>query len=103
MKARIRAAAGAAIISMALGGAVVMPATAGAHGNTGPLCYGNETYTLGYASPAGMISGDVLYYNEAFRIKQTVVGPDNQFYSLGHSAASYPRDWWVYTPHLRCF
>ena len=78
------------------------PAAAGAHGNTGPLCYGNESYTFGLLVPAGGITGDALYYNEPFRIKQTVVGPDNQFYSLGHSAASYPRDYWVYTPHLRC-
>lgn len=102
MKLKSKAAVGSLLVSGALAGAAVMPPASHAHGNTGPLCYGNETYSVMMWSPAGVVAGPALYYNEAFRIKETVVGPDGQFYSLGHSTGTYPVDYWVWTPSLRC-
>lgn len=101
MKLKFKAAVGSLLVSGVLAGAAVMPAGASAHGNTGPLCYGNESpYTYLLYSPTGSISG-FLNYGEAFRIKETIV-VGGVFFSLGHSAGSYPTDHWVYTQALRC-
>lgn len=102
MKLKFKAAVGSLLVSGMLAGAAVMPAAAGAHGNTGPLCWGNEqpgTVMMNQPGPGG--AWGLLYYGESFRIKQTIiVGGD--FFSQGHSASSYPADYWVYTPDLRC-
>lgn len=101
MKTKFRAAIGSLLISGILAGAAVMPSTASAHGNTGPLCYGNDNpYGWLTLAPQGT---PVMYfiYGEAFRIKETIVF-GGEFWSLGHSASSYPTDYWVYTPSLRC-
>lgn len=99
---RFRAAVGSMLVGGVLAGAAVMPAAAGAHGNTGPLCYGNED-PYGYMAYAegGIPPSVPLYYNEPFRIKKTIVFAGG-FWSLGHSASTYPTDHWVYTPSLRC-
>ncbi|MFA4926994.1 MAG: hypothetical protein WC558_00650 [Patulibacter sp.] len=102
MRTKLKAAIGSLLISGVLAGAAVMPSAASAHGNTGPLCYGNENpYGWLVSAPnAGAVA--YFYYNEAFRIKETIVVA-GEFWSLGHSASSYPTDYWVYTPSLRCF
>jgi hypothetical protein len=103
MKMKFRAAVGSMLVSAAVVGAAVAPATSSAHGNNGPLCYGNDPSGLPMSSMGpGLGPNLYLNYNEAFRIKETVLAGD-EFYSLGHSASSYPVDYWVLTPGLRCF
>lgn len=101
MKLKLKAAVGSLLISGALAGAAGMPAAAGAHGNTGPLCYGNEAPFTILSSTPGIGANATLAYGEAFRIQQTVV-IDGTFFSFGHSAGTYPADYWVFTSHLRC-
>lgn len=100
MRTKFRAAIASMLVAMVAAGAAVMPATSSAHGNTGPLCHVNELYTGLMLNPAGPVIG-YLVHNEPFRIKETVVF-EGHFYSLGHGASTYPADYWVYTPHLRC-
>lgn len=98
---KLRAAVGSLLVGAAVAGAAVVPAASGAHGNTGPLCWGNENpYGWLVASPNGTPVA-YFWYGEAFRIKETKVVA-GEFWSLGHSASSYPTDYWVYTPTLRC-
>lgn len=105
MKLKFKAAVGSLLVSGALAGAAVMPVAAGAHGNTGPLCYGNEPSGVPMTGNAGgtQWGGLLLGYNEAFRIKETILVGGIEFWSYGHSASSYPTDYWVFTPALRCF
>lgn len=104
MKVKLKAAVGSLLVGGVLAGAAVMPASSSAHGNTGPLCYGNDPFGVPMTGAAGGggWQGHMLAYNEAFRIKETVVFA-GQFWSLGHSASSYPTDYWVLTPDLRCY
>lgn len=103
MKMKFKAAVGSLLISAAVAGAAVMPAAAGAHGNTGPLCWGNDQYGSALSTNPGGTGwiGISLGYGEAFRIKETIVF-GGQFWSFGHSASTYPADYWVLTPTLRC-
>jgi len=102
MRTKFKAAVGSLLITGVLAGAAVMPASSSAHGNTGPLCWGNEpSGILMMTSPGVGGAFGWLNYGEPFRIKETIVlGGD--FYSLGHSASSYPADYWVLTGALRC-
>lgn len=100
MTTKFKAAVGSLLISAAVAGAAMVPAAAGAHGNTGPLCWANENYTVMSSSP-GIGGAAILWYGEAFRIKETIVF-GGTFYSFGHSASTYPTDYWVTTGSLRC-
>lgn len=104
MKAKFRAAVGSLLVSAAVAGAAVMPAASGAHGNTGPLCYGNDPSGVGMGPTPGGAWAPVMFlnYNEAFRIKETILWAGLEFWSLGHSSSSYPTDYWLFTPGLRC-
>lgn len=100
MKMKLRAAVGSLLISAAVAGAVVMPAASSAHGNTGPLCWVNDSYAYMLVT-AGGTAFDIIFQGEPFRIKETIVlGGD--FWSYGHSARTYPNDFWLATPVLRC-
>lgn len=102
MKTKLRAAVGSLLVSAAVAGAAVMPAASSAHGNTGPLCWENENYTMMMYTYGGVGGAwGYLNYGEAFRIKETIVFA-GEFWSLGHSAATYPADYWVSTGTLRC-
>lgn len=76
--------------------------TAAAHDNSGFLCYGNGSNLPMYGDGPGQGPVDwALQYGEAFRGHSTInVG--GVFWSLGHSASSYPYDYWIRTNYLRC-
>lgn len=95
---KIAALASAAALTLGLAGA----GTASAHGNTGFLCYGNGSNLPMYGDGPGQGPVDwALQYGEAFRgLTTTNVG--GVFWSLGHSASSYPNDYWIRTNYLRC-
>lgn len=104
MKMKFKAAVGSLLVSGVLAGGAVMPAAAGAHGSTGPLCYGyySSTPMYNFGVNPYYIWG-YLAQGEAFRISHTFYNEiEGQWWSLGHSTSSYPADYTVRTNHLRC-
>lgn len=98
MKLRHRVAALTSAAALAFGAA----GTASAHDTSGFLCHGNETAAMFAVGPPGQGAvGWILQVGEAFRGHQTV-NSGGVFWSYGHSASSFPNDYWVRTGQLRC-
>jgi len=93
---KIAALASAAALTLGFAG------TATAHDTSGFLCHGNVSVAPMYGDGPGQGPVDwILGYGEAFRGHSTInVG--GTFWSYGHSASSYPYDYWVRTGELNC-
>jgi len=100
MRTKFKAALGSLLISGALAGAAVMPAASNAHGENGPLCWGNVPGGAAMTGSYGALWG-YLGYGEPFRVLATYLIGD-VFLSQGHSASSNRVDYVVYTNDLRC-
>lgn len=101
MQIKLRLVAAAALSSLLLATAVAVPAGAHERG-VGFLCYGNYSNIAMYIDgPPGSNPGWALQYGEGFRGHQTVL-VGGVFWSYGHSASSYPYDYWLRTDRLRC-
>ena len=96
LRTTVTALASAAALSLGFAG------TATAHDTSGFLCHGYLFQAAMYGDGPGQGPVDwLLSQGEAFRGHQTInVG--GTFWSYGHSASSFPYDYWIRTGELNC-